>query len=185
MPALSSCITFKGSSGVPEGRNLWDIGEQELNSSFIHFGRVIGREEFKRGGRLLVLPFKAGAGVLDDDGLDKISFMLVRGFVDIFEEDKDSVFDLIIADDSEEAEFVVEGYILEAKHPGRIYQKLRLGQRKLRVEGVVTHQQSGEIVVVFDDVIEGKEKDGELKAMGRTIGQNIARFLLNEVRVEK
>jgi len=57
-------------------------------TQYVRTGKIINASRLEQGGTLLILPFSAGEGVEANEKLDKSALMVVRGILDILDEEE-------------------------------------------------------------------------------------------------
>lgn len=150
------------------------------SSELIH-GKIVDRERLKQGGKLLVIPFKAGEGVEASEELDQISFAIAAGLVDTFKKGAD-IFEIIADGHTEKPELVLKGYITEMDQPHKI--KKWVLQRKtigLGVECKLIEPATGKTLFVFEGRKDSSLRQNSFKDLGVLLAQDIGRFILDTV----
>lgn len=179
LPVFSSCSILSDKQDIPQTRELWKTGGVDEEVSHVQYGRIINDESFRQGGELLILPFKPGEGVEYCEDLDKVSLMIVRGFVDIFEERQlKTNLDLIFSESENDARFVIDGYIVDVVDSKKFLWVFGKKRKALKVEGKLKDTLTDTTVAVFKDILESVEEE-EMKSLARRIGQNIGKFIIN------
>jgi len=149
-------------------------------ATFIHAGNMIDKNALSKGGKVLVLPFKAGEGVEANEAFDKSCLMIIKGVADSFGgNQKHSLdFEAIFSDPGDIADFILEGYITRLEYPS-FFRRWVLMDKTINVEvkGQIKRCQSEKVVIVFVDKM--KIESSREKYLGKTIGKNIGNFILS------
>lgn len=147
-------------------------------NNLVKKGRVIDAPRLQQGGNIVAIPFKAGVGVEANQELDRIALTIVKGIADALEDDRESRFNILTAEDPQIADFIIQGHITKSDGPSRVRRWMLLkGQKTLGITGKVIDAQSGEAVAVFSDTAKTKEED--FKGLGYHVGKNIGLFVLS------
>ena len=151
----------------------------EVNS-FVEKGQIIDATRLKQGKNIVVIPFKAGVGVSANESLERITLMVVKGVADTFADDPEASFNFLTAENSMEADFVVQGHVTSRKGPSRVKRWVLLkGHKTLSVDGKMTDTETGEAVAVFNDQVTSTTESYE--DLGYRIGKNVGLFILSGV----
>lgn len=165
---LSGCSWFSSTPTVQAPRK----------SIAINSGRIVNPDRLNEGGKLLLVPFRAGAGVEANDDLDKTALMLVRGVLDVIGEDHPT-FELVYSMD-DDPDFVLDGHIIEKVSPSKVKRWTLIGNKKrLKVKGKIVARDSGQTIVFFSDGQVAKTKKDDHSLLAIKIGQNIGRYVLS------
>ena len=170
---LTGCSWFGGN------KVSRDFSADQLMRS-VDFGRILNKDAFKKGGRIAFDVFQAGDGVEANEELDKIGLMMADGFADVI---KDRSGKFKIAESYDDADFIVDGYIVEKTKPGKM-ERWMPGKDvvTLAVEGEIRTTKDGQLVAVFRH---RKAESGEKishRVLGRNIGREVANFLVYEMK---
>jgi hypothetical protein len=171
---LSGCSWFKKSSA--HENSLYSATSLSLP---VDSGKIFHKEKLKKGGKVAVLSFTAGENVEADEELDKIVLMIIRGISDSFE---GSSLNVVFEDDAKNADFVIEGHVTKMLSPSKL--KRWVMQKKkieLAVEGKMLEAKTNQTLAVFTDSEKAKSNRGDYKQMAFVIGQNIGKFLRQEI----
>jgi len=149
-------------------------------SGFIKVEKVINVDQLKEGGNLLIVPFRAGAGVEANEELDRIALMFVKGITDELKDNR-PYFKILLADEADKAQVVIRGHVIELKR-GSNFKKWFGGQRKisLTVKGKMINERTGEAILIFTDKRDTENKDETHSHLGYLIGQGIGRFIVSQ-----
>jgi len=152
---------------------------------FVDKGRIVNADKLKQGRNIAIIPFTAGEGAESTDELDRVALMIIKGVVDALADDKTGKhahFKILMAENSKDADLIVNGHITAMGGPSKLKQWMPLsGKNKLSVEGKITDIQSGEAVVIFTDSVLTKTGDDDYKQLGYDLGKNIGRFILSGI----
>lgn len=167
-------------AGEKVKNQLLDIQPAE----FVDRGRIVNAEKLKQGRNIAIVPFTAGVGAESTDELNRVALMIIKGVVDAFADDKTgkhAYFNILMADDSKDADLIVSGHITAMGGPSKLKRWIPLSSKnKLSVEGKITDIQSGETVVIFSDYAQTETND-DYKQLGYDLGKNIGRFILSGI----
>lgn len=172
----AGCAWIQGkekSAGIP-------VADREaLPTDFVAQGKVVNSQALGQGGRLLIVPFKAGAGVEANEELSRAALMIVKGVADVLQE-KDSSFEILSGGNASTADFILQGHVIRQKTPSRLGRWI-LRDRKIRmeVEGRLFNARSRETVLLFTHLREGVTAGGDAKELGYAIGEDLGRFILS------
>ena len=189
---LIGCAWFKTNSSSSQGASLDGAT-----------GKIVLAERLKKGGRLLVVPFSAGVGIEANEQCEKISLAIVRGIVDVFEENnvglrqttlKDNTdtsnlgqhdggrFEILFSEDSRKADLIIEGHITDLRQPSQ-FQKwvLRKKTMRLSVEGRMVDRTTGEMILAFNDTQQSKNSKKSYQELGYLIGKDIGHFIVSGI----
>ena len=148
----------------------------ELNR-FVEKGQIIDAQRLKQGKLVAFIPFKAGVNVAANENLDRIALMIVKGSADVFNEDQNNRYKVLTAENSGQADMIVQGHVTAVKGPSKVSRWIMLkGHKMLSVEGEVIDAQNGNTIAVFSDQMTSEDKD--YKELGYQIGKNISSFML-------
>ena len=142
-------------------------------------GKLLDVETLRRGGKIFIVPFKAGVNVTSDDELDKIALMMVKGIAEALME-KGATFDILGPDRALEADLIVTGYVTDLGRPSRfsrwMFKKPRVS---LQVEGRIIQAASQKNVAVFTDEARADLREKDHQQLGYAIGEDIGRFVVS------
>ena len=148
---------------------------------YVESGKILDPRRLKEGGKVAVIAFKAGEDVEANDDLDKISLMIVRGVSEVLASGGGNL-KAVFEDDAKTADFILEGHVTKMRGPSTfkrfVLRKLAL---QLAVEGKLIDRKNNRMVAVFTDAKKFSDKKQDFNQLGATIGQDIGRFLVNEI----
>lgn len=148
------------------------------STPFVETGKILDEARLKQGGKLLIIPFRPGSGVEASDGLDKIALMVDKAISDVLIE-KDAGFDVLTADNADQANFILEGHITVMDQPTRLDRwTFRGNNYALSVKGRIMDRDTEKPILVFTDSLRGETKEQDLRQLGLRIGQNIGNFIV-------
>jgi hypothetical protein len=176
---LFGCAWFspKNPDSSHKSKNFDDL----KSTPYILSGKILDATRLQEGGSLLIIPFKAGAGVESTGELDNVALMIVRGISDAFKESS-SNFKILDADHADQADFIIKGHITGRGKSSRWKRWVLLKDKNfLRVNGKLIDVKTEKTILVFSDKKEGRKKRDEYKLLGHMVGQNIGRFILNAI----
>jgi hypothetical protein len=154
--------------------------EPQAPVTFVRDGKVVDAQPLKEGGKIVVIPFKAGAGVEATDQLDQTALMLVKGIADLLR--KEGVPFVVLTDENAvDADFIIQGHITKIKKPAFVNRWILLnGKIGLDVEGRMLEARSNRTILVFEHGKRARVREKDYKQLGYLVGEDIARFFLNE-----
>jgi hypothetical protein len=145
-------------------------------------GKIIKEDEFKKGGTLVVLPFKAGPNAAASPQLDRVSLMIAKGLIDRLSEEK-TPFTVLTTQDQGEPDLVVGGYINDFIQPGKVKRWVMQSKKTaLSVDGYIDVHGSKERILIFQhkQLKADPKKDG-LDLAYKT-GQELGRFIIEALQ---
>lgn len=151
--------------------------ETSTAASFVKTGKGIDVGRLRKGGKLLIVPFSAGANVVANERSDKIAMMIVTGTAD---ELKGSRFQILNDENAREADLIMTGHVTGTGKPskwGRWF--LRASQNDVSVEGRMADAVSGATVLVFTDSARASPRERDHAQLGYEIGKDIGRFIVS------
>ena len=150
-----------------------------MQAPFVETGKILDGAALRKGARVLIVPFKAGAGVPANENSDRIALMIVKGIADAFTE-SGSTLQVLGAENAHEADFVMTGHITEIAMPSKFDRWLfKTPRNAVGVEGRLTGAASKEIVLVFTDRIQEHSRKKNHDQLGYDVGKDIGRFILS------
>lgn len=171
--SLAGCAwlgLFKNAAG-----NEKISGEVAVADSFVKAGKVIDARRLKEGGKLLVVPFSAGANVVADERTDKIALMIVKGIAD---ELKETRFQLVDDATAQEAQLVLTGHVTAGGEPSKWDRwVLRKTRNTLSVEGRMVDARTDAAILVFTHSARAATRRKDHAQLGYDIGRDIGRFI--------
>jgi len=156
--------------------------EQRLEAvQFVESGKILDADRLRQGGKLVIVPFKAGAGVEANNDLDKISLMIVKGAAQAFK-NQSPHFEILLSDNAQDADFVIEGHVTGIKKRSKM-KKWMPGRhwRSVSVEGKMIDQTTGDTILIFKDKKETRKETEDHLQLGLGIGEDVGRFILSGV----
>ena len=173
MLSLSGCSWFHHRSTISSASS-------EFNP-YVKTGKIVDAQRLKAGGRVVIVPFKAGADVEADQELDKISLMIVKGFTDIVNSSGKQI-KVDLDQELSKADFIVEGHITGFVKPSTLKRWMPMKSKlTLSVKGKMMDINSGKTLALFTDIQNSNSQNKDIRQLGLIIGQNIARFLLSKI----
>lgn len=170
---LAGCAWF-GFSKNAVG-NEKNSREAAVVDPFVKAGKVIDARRLNKGGKLLVVPFSAGANVAADDRSDKIALMIVKG---VAEELKETPFEVLDDATAHEAQLVITGHVTAGGEPSKWTRWVPGKTRNtVSVEGRMADAASGATVLVFTHSAQASTRRKDYAQSGYDIGRDIGRFI--------
>ncbi len=144
--------------------------------------KIIDALRLKEGGNLLFVPFRAGVGVSASEELDRVSLMLVKGFVETLQRGN-FPFRILSAENAGDAELVIKGYITEL-NVSKKFSALSGGNKKLTlgIDGKMVDEKTDRALIHFSKKETTIQKSGNLMAMAYALGQEMATPVLEGLR---
>jgi len=144
-------------------------------------GRILAPARLAQGGTVAVVPFSAGENVSQTEVLEKIVFHCLRGITEgLVAQDR---LVLASADKVGGADFVIKGRVVkisERKNFPKVFTAKRT--RTLAIEGEMLLRRSGQAVARFRGSRTSQGAQNDFSAMAEQIGQEIAAFLVAEIK---
>jgi hypothetical protein len=147
--------------------------------SSLEDSRILDKEKFNKGGRLLVVPFTPGVNVAANEELDRVSLMIVRGIADSLNDN--AHFIVLNSGNADTADLILEGRIVAMTKPGQIKKLVSKKKKYIAIEGKLIDAKSGDIVCYFTDREESQSRKQPFADLGSSIGQDIGKFLDSSV----
>jgi hypothetical protein len=187
--SLKKFIPFTGKPSQPTQASQESLEQKELeevklleSASSLKDARIVNVERFKEGGKLVILPLKAGVGVESNKELDKIALMIIKGVSEILERENGKIT-VVFDDGAEDADLIMKGHIVERTVPGKMKKFVLMNKNiELGVEGKLIDRNTGETIVVFSDQQKTNLKEGNFLQLGYTIGQNIGQYIVTALQ---
>ncbi len=170
--SFSGCLFHHTTNFLP------DLPVEKL----IDEGKVLDLQALKKGGNLLIIPFKAGVDAESNDDLHKISLMIVRGVSDAIQREN-APFHILGADNADLANLVMKGFITHLSSSGRIKRwVLRKNEIFINVEGKIVNPESGEVIIVFSHHGKANLKTDQEQDLARKIGEDLGLYLVRQLK---
>ena len=144
---------------------------------FADTNKIIASDRLKQGGKLLIIPFKAGAEVEASDELNKITLMMVKGIAEELQA-SNVPFKILTSEDADCAELIIKGHVVRMSKAGGI-KKWLPGKNiiNLKVVGVLLERESQDRLAVFSMQKSLNESQEDFKLLGYSLGKDIGRFI--------
>ena len=145
-------------------------------------GTIVKEDEFKKGGTLAILPFKAGVNAVASQQLDRVALMIVKGMIDYLSEQK-TPFTVLTTEDQGRPQLVIEGYVDDFSPSGKMSRVvLRNKKTTLSVSGqmVITGTRDRLLVFQHTKSMPDPKKDGFDVAY--QTGQDLGRFIIDALQ---
>lgn len=168
---LSGCSWFKIKQTLPPE-----------STQFVQTGRVLEPTILKRGGRIAIVPFTAGEKVEAGALSDRVSLMIVKGIADVFQQRSNNLFEVVTSENVKDVDFIFEGHLTDLKKASRVNKLLLKGSKiDLGLDGKIITRDDGITVAIFSDYRENTNKEIDHSQLGYIVGQDIARYILNQI----
>ncbi|MCA9407640.1 MAG: hypothetical protein KC733_03035 [Candidatus Omnitrophica bacterium] len=142
--------------------------------------RIVNEKRLRAGGKLLVVPFRAGADVEANEELDHIALMFVKGLSEVLMENE-SPFEIVMADQAAAADFIIVGHIIDIDHSSRFGKWVGKKEKvSLSVKGKLLERSTDKALFYFEDAREEDRVLVDHKQLGYIVGHRIGEFLLKE-----
>jgi hypothetical protein len=129
-------------------------------------------------GRMVIQPFRSGAGVPANPEMDQASLMLVKSFTESVNQDPSQL--TVITDDSlSDAQFFMKGYITQYKKASGLVDRWRKKKNIFAVEGKIIDLRSDRVVVSFSAAIHSSE-ELDLSQLARKVGERVAAYVAGQ-----
>lgn len=124
------------------------------------------------------MPFSAGPDVEASEDLQKISFMIVKGIVETFKEEKTD-FQILEAADAKKANVVIRGHITQRLKKAGFIKKSAM---TLSAEGKLIDQKTGDYVLFFEAKKKAESSMEDERSLAEAIGREIGKFIITNYR---
>lgn len=149
--------------------------ETSTAASFVKMGKGIDVGRLRKGGKLLIVPFSAGANVVANERSDKIAMMIVKGVAD---ELKGSRFQILNDENAREADLIITGHVTGTGKPSQWSRWLLQASRNIvTVEGSMVDAASKSTVLVFTHSARSSAREKDHTRLGYDIGKDIGRYI--------
>lgn len=146
-------------------------------------GHVVRGEFLSPFGVVLLIPFRPGVDVADNDMSDDIAIRIARGIRDVLMNDNPKGrYEVVFSEDGQKADFVINGYITQIKDSSLLQNlMLKADTLTIGVRGQMRDVQSDDVILTFTDEVEFRSDQISHKGLADIVGQNIARFILQNL----
>ena len=145
---------------------------------FVKTGKILNSKRLKQGGKLLIIPFKAGEDVEATDEIDKLALTIVKGIAEKLQV-PGSPFKVIFAENANEADLSIEGHIIGVGRSSTFEKLILMDKGKsLSVSGKLVDQKTGETILVFTDVKQDQDKSKTFIDLAYGIGRDVGDYVL-------
>ena len=153
--------------------------EQPRIVARVNSGKILNDKRLKEGGNIVILPFKAGAGVEATDELDKLSLMIVKGIADTLTNQSNN-FNILVSENANKADLILEGHITSLRQPSKLNRLiLRKKKKDLGVKGKMIDRTTGQTLMIFSHTQESKNPKANDQDLAYQLGTNIGFFILS------
>lgn len=173
---ISGCAWLGLSKNVVGNENaLEETASAASANPFVKTGKVVDAGRLEKSGKVLVVPFLAGANVAADERSDKIALMIVSGIAD---ELKGSHFQILNETNAHEAELIIAGHVTGTGKPSQWSRWLLQASRNIvTVEGSMVDAASKSTVLVFTHSARSSAREKDHARLGYDIGKDIGRYI--------
>lgn len=140
--------------------------------------KVLNAKRLQHGGKMAVVPFRAGVGVEATDELDAVALMIVKGVADFLKKDG-SRFEVMMGEKADQADFLIQGHITHRRAVSGLRRWIP-GSRtiELGIEAKMIDIATQQPVLIFAQRKKAAEKAGGYRGLGYTLGEDLGRFIL-------
>jgi len=144
--------------------------------------KVVDVSRLKEGGKLAIIPFRAGAGVPATSDSEKASLMFVKGVSEVLLANNASL-SIVAVTEADSADLLIKGHITSFKQPKGLRQRyFGGGQYALTMAGKMIDQKTNQDVFYFSQHLNSKDKEIDIKELGYQIGKKIGEFILGHIK---
>lgn len=143
---------------------------------------ILDQERFAQGGRLLVIPFKAGPNVEANPGLGRIALFVAKGIMETFAKNP-SALTVIDPQEALSADMVMKGYVVGIEDRAS-RKRLPFLDKKvvLAIEGQVTDQENGKNILRFSKEKIGITAKVSMESLAYDMGREIAESIIAKTK---
>lgn len=146
---------------------------------YTNSGTVHDIAALQKGGRILVVPFTAGAGVAADQELDRIALNIIKGLADTVNGNA-SDFQVITAENAGSADFLIRGHVTEKGEPGKL-RRMMMGKKiSLGIQAGMLDSQNEKELAAFSYQRQANRDQKSFENLGYEIGRDIGLFLIEK-----
>lgn len=172
---ISGCAWLGLSKNVVDKNRISE--DASVAGPFVKTGNVIDAPRLEKGGKLLVIPFPAGANVVVDERSDKIALMIVSGIAD---ELKGSRFEVLNDANAHEADLIITGHVTGIGKPAKWKRWfLQTTRDTVSIEGRMVDAASKATVIVFTHSARASAREKDHAQLGYEIGKDIGRYIMS------
>ncbi len=143
--------------------------------------RTINAKRLKLGGKILLIPFKAGPGVEATSELDEIALRVNKGMADTFKNNPHGdIFKVLDPQSKEQSDLKIKGFFTQYSTSSK---KFLLGKDRtvMSIEVHMLDTKTGEHILFFTDRKESTMRSNQM-VLGELLGEQIAEFILSGVK---
>lgn len=142
--------------------------------------KILNAERLQQGGKMAVVPFRAGVGIEATDELNAVALMIVKGVADSFKKEG-SRFEVMMGAKADQADFLIQGHITHRRGVSGLKRWIP-GSRtiELGIEAKMIDIATQQPVLIFAQRKKAAEKAGGYRELGYTLGEDLGRFILTE-----
>jgi len=139
--------------------------------------KVVNAERLREGGNIVIIPFKAGAGVEANEELNKISFHMVKGISDFLKEHS-TPFNVLFSENAQEADLILEGHITGIKDRSK-FRKWTFQNNgiEMSIKGRLVDRKTGVDIVIFSEIQKINDTREDHKDLGYYLGRQMGKIL--------
>ena len=170
----SGCSLLRGKPKAAEPMaSPATLSEEE---QFFRNIKILEDDQFKKGGKVLVVPFSPDVNTAANEELERVSLAIVKGIADSL--DTSSRFSVLDGTNAGTADLILQGRILSMNKTGRLKKIVTFKNKEsLAVEGKMIDAKSGKIVFHFSNDKTTRDKKQTFVDLGSSIGRDIGKFL--------
>lgn len=179
---VPSWVPFTGNERPPESKPAPPV----VVKLPVKDGRMIAPDKLTGGGKVLLVPFRAGEQVIASQELDKIAFRMIQGIA-IPLRDNRPYFEIVInSEEGSDPDFMIDGYFTRKRESADILSRWFFLRKKriLSVEGKVMDARTGEVIATFEDKVVSDSAEKDFLQLGFDVGRNIGEFINESINAE-
>jgi hypothetical protein len=161
---------------------LWPFNSKKPSSNSNHPSAIsidlVKPEQFVKSGKLVFIPFTAGADAEAGQSLDRLSLMILKGASEAFQGGSSSI-QMIDQGDPDAADMVLDGHITEYRSPRRKFTGIGKEPGVLAFEAELRGRRSDEVLARISGRREFLDNK-KVEALAYDIGSAIAEQLIRE-----
>jgi len=144
--------------------------------------KVVDVLRLKEGGKLAIIPFRAGAGVEATSVSEKASLMFVKGVSEVLLATHSSL-SIVAVTEADSADLLIKGHITNFKQPKGFRERFFTGgQYALTMEGKMVDQKNGKDVLYFALRKNSVQKENNINELAYQSGKEVGGFILSHIK---
>lgn len=132
-----------------------------------------------RGAKLVIIPFTAGAGVVENDELENVSFIMLNGITDAVSASAGAL-QVVDPEMAKQADYLIEGHITDIGHSeSGLLPWIGAGKPSyLGVEILVEEAKTGNVLMQFTNREDAKDGSVDVRQLALKLGREFAQWLV-------